>query len=106
MDERRQINRIDYKANSVMVVCDSLEKLDVEAINVSPLGMGLRFSKDRQDLVGKDIILVTDTLIMYATLVRLVPSEDGSFEGGVEARKFTPDVLQYLFEHIGGEATE
>ena len=40
MEERRGINRVDYRVKSVIVTCDTFEKFYVDAINVSPLGMG------------------------------------------------------------------
>ena len=44
---------------------------------------------------------------MYADVKRQVKAEDGSFEIGVGARKFTPEVLEFLFKSIGGkEITE
>lgn len=100
MEERREINRVDYKVKSVIVTCDDYQKYYVEVDNVSPLGMGITGPSDLPDIVGKDIIIVADTLIMYADVTRQDPMEDGKFEIGIKARKFTPDVLQYLFEHI------
>ncbi len=101
MEERRAINRIQYKAKSVMVICDSLEKLSVEVRNLSPMGMGVYVTGKGPELVGKDIIIVTTTLVMYATVLRMDSQEDGGYIAGIQAREFTPDVLQYLFEHIG-----
>lgn len=101
MNERRNINRIDYVAKSVIVVCDTQEKFFVEVKNVSPLGMGIRMEKGSPNLVGKDIIIVAETLIMYADVVRQVEKPDGSFEVGIHARRFTDDILSYLFTHIG-----
>ena len=103
MDERRNINRVEYKVQSVIVVCDTYEKYYVEVANVSPLGMGIKGPADLPDIMGKDIIIVADTLIMYALVNRQKKLEDGSFEIGIEAKKFTPDVLEYLFQHIGGD---
>lgn len=100
MDERREINRVDYRVKSVIVTCDTYDKYFVEVDNVSPLGMGVVGPADLPDIVGKDIIIVADTLIMYADVIRQEPMEDGRFQIGIQARKFTPDVLQYLFEHI------
>lgn len=51
-------------------------------------------------LIGKDIIIVADTMIMYADVTRQEAQEDGSFKVAISARKFTPEVLNYLFEHI------
>ena len=77
MEERRGINRVDYRVKSVIVTCDTFEKFYVDAINVSPLGMGLLAPAGTPNLVGRQIIQL-----------------------GIKARKFTPAVLKYLFEHI------
>jgi len=42
-------------------------------------------------------------MIMYADVVRQVKNEDGTVTLGVNARKFTEDVLEYLFDRIVGE---
>ncbi len=101
MEERRNINRVDYNVKSVIVVCDTQEKFFVEVDNVSPLGMGITGPTDLPDIKGKDIIIVADTLIMYALVNRQKKLDDGRFEIGIEAKKFTPDILEYLFNHIG-----
>jgi hypothetical protein len=101
MEERRNINRVDYQVKSVIVVCDTYEKYFVEVDNVSPLGMGITGPADLPDINGKDIIIVADTLIMYALVNRQKKLDNGTFEIGIEAKKFTPDVLEYLFNHIG-----
>lgn len=101
MKERRNISRVDYGAKSVIVVCDTGEKYFVETKNVSPLGMGIIMPKGSPDIVGKDIIIVASTLIMYADVNRQDEQEDGSFIVGINAKQFTPEVLEYLFEHIG-----
>lgn len=101
MEERRKLDRVNYQAKSVIVVCDTEEKIFVEVENVSPLGMGIRMPAGSPDITGKDIIVVAETLIMYATVTRIVKQEDGSLKVGIEAKKFTDDVLQYLFDHIG-----
>ena len=100
MEERRNISRVEYKAKSVIVVCETGERYFVETKNVSPLGMGIIMSADSPDIVGKDIIIVASTLIMYADVNRQVRNEDGTFTVGINAREFTPEVLQYLFSHI------
>ena len=97
MEERRRIDRVGYQAKSVIVVCDSGESIFVETCNVSPLGIAFTMPAGSPDLKGKDIIIVADTMIMYADVTRL---EDGSFKVAISAKKFTPEVLQYLFEHI------
>lgn len=101
MEERRNINRVEYKVKSVIVVCDTYDKFFVEVDNVSPLGMGITAPGDIPDIRDKDIIIVADTLIMYALVTRQDKMEDGSFQIGIHAKKFTPDVLEYLFNHIG-----
>lgn len=101
MEERRKMNRVEYKAKSVIVVCDTQEKVYVEVENVSPLGMGIKMPAGGPDILGKDIIIVAETLIMYANVNRVKKLEDGSFEVGIQAKQFSDDVLQYLFTHIG-----
>ena len=39
-------------------------------------------------------------MIMYADVTRQEEQEDGDFKVAISAKKFTPEVLQYLFEHI------
>ena len=103
MEERRNISRVDYDAKSVIVVCDTGEKYYVETKNVSPLGMGITMPKGSPNIIGKDIIIVASTLIMYADVNRQEEQEDGSFIVGISAKQFTPEVLEYLFTHIGTE---
>ena len=100
MEEKRAISRIDFSIMSVVVVCDTQERFFVEVENVSPLGMGLKMPKETPNLVGKAIIIVAETLIMYADVMRQVPNEDGTFTVGINAKKFTPEVLEFLFERI------
>lgn len=101
MEERRNISRVAYDAKSVIVVCDTGEKYFVETKNVSPLGMGIIMPKDSPNIVGKDIIIVASTLIMYADVNRQEEQEDGTFVVGISAKQFTPEVLEYLFKSIG-----
>ena len=103
MEERRNINRVQYQVKSVIVLCDTYDKYYVDVENVSPLGMGIKGPADLPDIMGKDIIIVADTLIMYALVNRQKKRDDGFYEIGIEAKKFTPDVLTYLFEHIGND---
>lgn len=100
MEERRRIDRVNYRAKSVIVVCDTGESFFVETRNVSPLGIAFTMPAGSPQLVGKDIIIVADTMIMYADVTRQEAQEDGSFKVAIAARKFTPEVLNYLFEHI------
>lgn len=101
MEERREINRIEFRKKSVIVVCETEEKIYVDVKDVSPLGMGIIMPAGSPNLVGKDIIIVVKTLIMYATVTRMVEQEDGTYEVGIQAKEFSDDVLQYLFDHIG-----
>lgn len=103
MEERRKLSRVNYPTNSVVVVVETGDKYFVETENVSPLGMGIHMNADTPDIVGKDIIIVAQTLIMYADVNRQVKREDGSYTVGISAKQFTPEVLQYLFEHIATE---
>lgn len=101
MEERRKIGRVEYNRKSVIVICDTQEKIYVDVENVSPLGMGIRLPAGSPDVMGKDIIIVAECIIMYALVNRVTELEDGSLSIGIEGKKFTGDVLEYLFEHIG-----
>lgn len=107
MEERRKINRVEYPTQCIVVICETGETLVAETANVSPLGMAIKMPADAPIIKGKDVIIVAETLIMYADVNRQVELEGGGYEIGVGARKFTPEVLEYLFESIGGkEITE
>ena len=103
MEARIKLDRVGYSANGVIVICDTQEKIYVKTENISPLGMAVRMEPGAPDITGKDIIIVTETLIMYADVNRQEKQEDGSLVAGISARKFTDDVLQYLFDHIALE---
>jgi hypothetical protein len=100
MEERRKINRIEFKANSVIVDRDTLEKFYGQVKNISPLGIAITVNGDTPNLVGRDVIIVAETLIMYADVVREDKEADGTKTVAFNAKRFTQDVLQYLFEHI------
>jgi hypothetical protein len=100
MEERRKINRLEYNADSVIVVCDTLEKIYGKAVNISPLGLAVNIPGGSASVNDKDVIVVAETLIMYADVVREDVNEDGSKTIALSARKFTPEVMQYLFKHI------
>lgn len=100
MGEKRAISRVVFSAKSVVVVCDTQERFFVDVKNVSPLGMGLRMPPETPDLVGKAIIIVAETLIMYADVIRQEKNDDGTFTVGINAKKFTEDVLEFLFERL------
>lgn len=100
--ERRKINRVSFPANTVIVVCDTQEKIFCKTENFSPMGIGIRVPEGTTQIKGKDVIVVAETIIMYADVVRQDPQPDGTMMVGVNARRFTPEVLEYLFDHIGG----
>lgn|GEM_PF-107520 len=99
--DKRKIGRVEFKAPSVVVICDTGETLYVQVEDASPKGMGLWMKDDRPDIDGKDIIIVADTVIMYAKVARMVKRDDGTYTVGISAKKFTQEVLEYLFKHIG-----
>ena len=101
MEERRKIDRVEFPSNTVIVVCDTQEKIYCRTENVSPLGMGIRVPVGTPEIQGMDVIVVAETLIMYADVLRQEKQEDGTSIVGVQARRFTPEVLQYLFDHVG-----
>ena len=101
--DKRKIGRVEFKAPSVVVLCDTGETIFVQVEDASPRGMGLWMKDDRPDIKGKDIIIVADTVIMYAEVVRMVKRDDGTYTVGISAKKFTPEVLDYLFKHIGNQ---
>ena len=100
MVERRRIDRVSYKADSVIVVREDLNKIYAKVVNLSPLGIAVTVDGDTPSLLGKDVIVVADTLIMYADVIREDPIENGAKTVALSARKFTNEVLEYLFEHI------
>ena len=106
MEERRTINRVEFLANSVIVDRQTLEKYYGQVKNVSPLGIAITVDKLIPNLVGRDVIIVAATMIMYAETVR-EDNEPGQKKSlAFKASKFTPDVLLYLFESIGGNQDE
>lgn len=104
MEERRRISRVDYNAKAVIVVCETQEQIVANVKNVSPLGMAVILPKEAPDIVGKDIIIVAETLIMYADVVRKEDLENGETLIGITAKKFSEGVLSYLFQHIAPNA--
>ena len=100
MEERRKINRVEFSANSVIVDRDTQEKYYGQVKNISPLGIAIAVDENVPSLLGRDVIVVAETLIMYADVIR--EDEDGSGKRTVafSSKKFTNDVLQYLFDHI------
>jgi len=100
MVERRRIDRVSYKADSVIVVREDLKKIYAKVINLSPLGVAVTVDGDTPSLLGKDVIIVADTVIMYADVIREDSAENGAKTVALNAKKFTSEVLEYLFEHI------
>ena len=98
--ERRSIGRVSFPSKGVLVVCDTQEVLHVGVRDLGPIGVGIRAEADTPNLVGKDVIMVAETLIMYADVMRQEPMADGCWSIGLTARKFSRDVLQYLFDGI------
>ncbi len=101
VQDKRNIGRVEFKAPSVVVICATGETLYVEVEDASPRGMGLHMKDDRPDIMGEDIIIVADTVIMYAKVARMAKRDDGTYTVGIHGQKFTPEVLEYLFKHIG-----
>ena len=77
MEDRRKINRVSYPTKSVLVDCETQTRYYVKTDNVSPLGMGLIADSTIPNLVGKDVIIVAETMIMYADVIRQVKNDDG-----------------------------
>ena len=106
MQERRTINRVEFLANSIIVDRQTLEKYFGQVKNISPLGIAITVDKRIPNMVGRDVIIVAETMIMYAETVREDHEEGMKKTLAFKACKFTPDVLEYLFESIGGEGNE
>ena len=100
MFEQRKINRVNYESKCVIVVCETLEKIYGDVLNISPLGIAVRIPKDAPSFIGKDVIIVAETVIMYLEPLREDINEDGSRTVAFQAKKFNNEVLSYLFEHI------
>ena len=106
MEERRKINRVEYDANSVIVDRETQEKYYGRVKNISPLGLAIVVDDKIPSILGRDVIVVAETMIMYADVVREDSPVNGTRTVAFSSRKFTGDVLQYLFEHIGVEMNE
>ena len=99
-DERRMFERRVYRPEGIAVVCDTQRVLYVGVRDISPGGVGITLTADAPYLLGEDLILVADTMIMYANVVRQFRQEDGTWRAGLAAKKFTTEVLMYLFDSI------
>ena len=98
--ERRSIGRVSFPSKGMLVVCDTQEVFYVDVRDLGPIGVGVRADADTPNIVGKDVIMVAETLIMYADVVRQEQLSDGCWSIGISARQFTKEVLQYLFDSI------
>ena len=78
-------------------------RVEAQVTDVSPLGLSLTVAEDAPDLLNSNVIVATDTMIMYAQIVRRVPRKEGGWQLGVNARRFTPEIVQYLFTSISGQ---
>ncbi len=106
MEERRKISRVAFNANSVIVDRDTQEKYYGQVKNVSPLGIAIIVDESVPSLLGKDVIIVAETLIMYADVIREDDEGSGERTFAFSSKKFTNDVLQYLFDRIGIDEAE
>lgn len=102
MEERRKISRVSFSANSVIVDANTQEKFFGKVKNVSPMGIAIEVRNETPSLLSREVIIVAETLIMYADVVREDEGKDSRVVA-FSAKKFTPDVLEYLFEHISAE---
>lgn len=100
MDAQRKINRIYYNSPAAIVLADTHESIVVDVHDVSPLGMGITAPSMTPDITGKDIIIITDTLIMCARVIRQHANEDGTYDIGIEATKFSGDILGSVLDRI------
>lgn len=101
MEERRRVERTKYKAMNVIIVCDTEEKYYIQVENVSPIGMGIKMPAGSPEIVGKDVIVVAESVVMFAVVRRMTPCEDGSIEVGIEGKPFTEEMLNCLYENVG-----
>ena len=101
MEERREVSRVEYNAQGVIVIVDTEEKILVKVANVSPLGMGVLVEKNAPALLNKDIIIVADCMVMYATVNRIAEYDDNHNIIGIQGKTFDDETLGYLFDHIG-----
>lgn len=106
IEERRKLNRVDYESKSVIVLPDTADKYIGTTKNISPLGIAIVVPKETPSLLGKSVIIVAETLIMYADAVREDEAPDGQRVVAFTAKRFTQDVLEYLFEHISPQNTK
>ena len=95
-NERRTSGRVEYPSRGIAVACDTQTVIHMSVLDIGPGGAGLILPPDTPYLTGKDLILITDTMIIYADVIR----QDGSWKAGLAARRFSSEVLQYLLDSI------
>ncbi|MCR4901264.1 MAG: hypothetical protein K6A23_00280 [Butyrivibrio sp.] len=103
MEERRKIRRVEYPTKTVLVDCINQTRYYVKTFDASPVGIGIIGDASLPDLVGKDVIIIAETMIMYAEVVRQEKQPSGEYKIGVNAKRFSDEVLEYLFDRIVGD---
>lgn len=101
MEERREITRVEYNVPGVIVIIEDEIKIPVKVANMSPLGMGVLVDNNAPELLGKDIIIVADCMVMYANVNRIEKRDDKYNIVGIKGKTLDDGTLEYLFEHIG-----
>lgn len=99
-DERRRYERVACQGHSTVIVCGTRREIHADLVDMSLGGVGLTLPADTPDLRGEDLLLAADTLIMYGEVVWQVRTKGGTWRAGLSARKFSPEILQYLLEGI------
>lgn len=98
--ERRLFGRVSYLSEGIAVICDTQKVMRVGIVDIGPGGVGITMPPDAPKMIGEDMILITDTMIMYMDVIRQELLGDGTWRAGLAARKFSPEVLQYLADSI------
>lgn len=99
MEERRRYPRLEYHANSVLIEVKTGKKFLVQTQNMSPIGLGIVAPAGTPFLVGEVVIVLADTIVMYADVVRQEKKFDGSYDIGVSAKRFTAKAVEYLYKY-------
>ncbi len=98
-DERRRIGRVDFPADCIIVDKENLQTFYGKVKDLSHLGVAAKLKLDTPKLLSKEVIIVAETLIMYAEVVREETHEDHKLVA-LSAKRFSSDVLEYLFNSI------
>ena len=101
INDKRNIGRIEFNTPSIMVVYGTGEMIYVKVEDASPKGMGLTIKGNPADLLNQDVVIVADTVIMYATVRHVTPRDNGTCFVGIGAKKITVDVLRYILRNLG-----